>query len=190
MTQANDGDGRRLIHERQVKCRGYLRADGLWDIEASLADVKTHAVPLAEGRIVEAGEAYHGMWLRLTVDDQFTICAVAVRMPEVPTSECRGAMPVYQQLVGLRIEPGFTRTIKRMFGGIQGCVHLTEVLMPIATTAFQTIPLGRALAAPRSPQDAEGLPRTLAALVNTCHALRASGPLAERLLEKRQIGPL
>jgi hypothetical protein len=32
---------RKLLHVRSVECRGYLREDGLWDIEGSLKDVKT-----------------------------------------------------------------------------------------------------------------------------------------------------
>lgn len=50
-----DAGGRRLIHQRHVECRGYLRPDGLWDIEGRLEDVKTHPVLLDEGRTVETG---------------------------------------------------------------------------------------------------------------------------------------
>lgn len=85
---------RRLIHERKVICKGYLRPDGLWDIEGRMADVKTFPVVLAEGSTIEAGQSYHGMTLCLTLDDEFTIRAVALVMSEAPTSECRGdALP-------------------------------------------------------------------------------------------------
>lgn len=174
-----DEQGRRLMHRRQVECLGYLRADGLWDIEGRLADSKTHAVPLhAEDRTVAAGQAYHGMFLRLTLDDEFIIHEVQVEMPEVPTSECRGATPAYQKLLGERVGAGFSRRIKELFGGIGGCVHLTELLLPIATTAFQTIPMARALVAPRNQHDTEAYQRSTTGLINTCHALRATGPIA------------
>ena len=32
---------RRLLHTRSIDLRGYYRDDGLWDIEAHFADVKT-----------------------------------------------------------------------------------------------------------------------------------------------------
>jgi len=184
MTTDVDVNGRRLIHERHIECRGYLRFDGLWDIEGLLTDTKTHPVVLHEGRIVEKGQIYHGMMIRVTLDDQFTIHEVAVSMPQVPTSECRGAAPTYNKLIGSRIGPGFHRRVKELFGGTKGCVHLTELWMPIATTAFQTIPIGRAMVAPRNAHDAEAYTRAAAKLVDTCHALRANGPIALALRDK------
>ena len=178
MTSDVDEQGRRLIHRRQVECLGYLRADGLWDIEGRLADSKTHAVPLySEDRTVEAGLTYHSMFIRLTLDDHFIIHEVEVEMPNVPTSECRGSTAAYQKLLGERIAAGFSRRIKELFRGIGGCVHLTELLLPIATTAFQTIPMARALVAPRNPQDLEAYSRATGGLINTCYALRAKGPI-------------
>ena len=183
MTIEIDAAGRRLIHKRDIECRGFLRADGLWDIEGRMADVKTHPVPLSEGLTVEAGQIYHGMVIKVTLDDEFMIRAIAVSMPNVPTSECRGAIPGYEQLVGVRIGAGFSRRVKELFGGIRGCVHLTELLLPIATTAFQTIPMARSMVAPRKPEDVDSYPRAVAVLVDTCHALRADGPIALSLLK-------
>lgn len=34
--------GREHIHTRRVVSQGYLRADGLWDIEAGIEDTKTY----------------------------------------------------------------------------------------------------------------------------------------------------
>jgi hypothetical protein len=178
MTSSDEKQERQLIHQRKVECQGYLRADGLWDIEGRLADSKTHSVQLAEGRELEAGRTYHGMLIRLTLDDDFVVREVQVAMPDVPTSECRGAAPAYEKLIGERIGPGFSRRIKELFGGVSGCVHLTELLLPIATTAFQTIPMARSLVAPRNAQDAEVYSRVSKRLLDTCHALRSSGPIA------------
>jgi hypothetical protein len=127
---------------------------------------------------VAAGQIYHGMLIRLTLDDEFIVREVQVSMPDVPTSECRGAVRAYEKLLGEGIGPGFSRRIKELFGGVGGCVHLTELLLPIATTAFQTIPMGRAMVAPRNAQDAQGYSRATAGLLNTCHALRENGPIA------------
>lgn len=176
--------GRRLIHVRKVECQGFLRADGLWDIEGRLNDSKTHPVTLAEGRYVALGQTYHGMWMRLTLDDDFIVREVQVSMPDVPTSECRGAMPAYEKLLGERIGAGFSRRIKELFGGTGGCVHLTELLLPIATTAFQTIPMARAMVAPRTAADVEAYRDATGRLLNTCHALREDSPVAVFLKKK------
>ncbi|KAA0981275.1 DUF2889 domain-containing protein [Pseudomonas sp. ANT_J28] len=178
MIEEVDEWGRRLIHRRKVECQGYLRTDGLWDIEGRLSDSKTHPVTLAEGRIVAAEQTYHGMLIRLTLDDDFIVHEVHVAMPDVPTSQCRGAIPGYEKLLGERIGPGFSRRIKELFGGIGGCVHLTELLLSIATTAFQTIPMARAMVAPRTAADTEAYSNATGQLLNTCYALREDSPVA------------
>ena len=45
-----------LVHTRQISCRGYRRKDGLWQIEASVADEKGQAVPFNSRPDVPAGE--------------------------------------------------------------------------------------------------------------------------------------
>src|SRR3990170_1182916 len=40
---------RELTHTRRVRYEGYKRADGLWDIEAHLTDIKNHDYQLKTG---------------------------------------------------------------------------------------------------------------------------------------------
>src|SRR3989449_544182 len=40
---------RELTHTRRVRFEGYKRADGLWDIEAHLSDIKNHDYHLKTG---------------------------------------------------------------------------------------------------------------------------------------------
>ena len=39
----DNGERRRLMHRRSVECQGYLRHDGLWEVEARLVDTKPFA---------------------------------------------------------------------------------------------------------------------------------------------------
>ncbi|MCH8218951.1 MAG: DUF2889 domain-containing protein, partial [Planctomycetes bacterium] len=39
----SDPAPREALHSRAIDCRGYRRADGLWDIEARMTDSKTYA---------------------------------------------------------------------------------------------------------------------------------------------------
>ena len=34
---------REAIHQRDIECHGYRRADGLWDVEGRMVDTKTYA---------------------------------------------------------------------------------------------------------------------------------------------------
>ena len=61
---------REPIHTRTVVCRGFRRADGLWDIEGHLTDIKSYDFESQFRGTVTSGTPVHQMWLRLTVDDR------------------------------------------------------------------------------------------------------------------------
>ena len=63
---------RELTHTRRVRFEGYKRADGLWDIEGRLTDVKNHDFTLQTG-VRRAGLPVHDMWVRLTIDTEFNV---------------------------------------------------------------------------------------------------------------------
>ncbi|HYD97931.1 MAG TPA: DUF2889 domain-containing protein, partial [Alphaproteobacteria bacterium] len=67
---------RRHIHTRTVTCQGFRREDGLWDIEGHMTDVKTYAFGNEWRGEIAPGEPLHDMWMRLTIDDGFTVHAV------------------------------------------------------------------------------------------------------------------
>ena len=130
---------RELIHSRQIKCQGYLREDGLWDIEAHLTDVKTQTFNAIERGEVIAGEPIHEMLFRLTMNDQLVIQKAETETLKSPFSICPEINDDYHLLEGKQIAPGWNLMVKNLFAGVKGCTHLTELLSVMATTAFQTI---------------------------------------------------
>lgn len=132
---------RRPIHTRRVSFEGFLRDDGLWDIDCELSDVKSESVTRANGKVLPAGEPAHLMRVRLTLDDELTVRAVQAAMPGVPFGECRAAGDdPMQKLVGLTMGRGWRRKIDDAMGGTGGCTHLRELVFNAATAAFQMIP--------------------------------------------------
>jgi hypothetical protein len=131
---------RTLAHQRRVRCNGYQREDGLWDIEGHMTDVKTQALDNPErGGYVAAGEPFHELGLRITLDQQLLIHEVEAYIDHSPFRMCPGVVGAFQTLKGTRIGPGWQRQVKELLGGVQGCTHLSELLQPIATTAVQTL---------------------------------------------------
>ena len=97
---------------------------------------------------------------------------------------CPEIIENYNRLIGLRIGPGWNRKLKTLVGRIEGCTHLTELLGPIATTAFQTmLPHRRGQKKPK-PGDPER-PRIL----NSCHALDTMGKVVRQHWPKFYTGP-
>ncbi len=133
---------RSQLHTRAVVYRGYLREDGLWDIEAEMTDVRTYVHAHSE-RSVPAGTPIHGMAIRATVDDQLTIREIATASDHTPFEECQQGVDPMQQMVGVTMGPGWRQAIDKALGGIHGCTHLRELLFNMATAAYQTVPVYR-----------------------------------------------
>ncbi|MES3002759.1 MAG: DUF2889 domain-containing protein [Pseudomonadota bacterium] len=135
-----DAQPRKHLHTRAVEYRGYHREDGLWDIEAVMSDVKTYPLERSERGLMPPGTPIHGMSIRLTVDDSFTIREIASAQDHTPFDECQQSNPPMQGMVGVKLGPGWRIAIDRVLGNTRGCTHLREMLFNMATAAYQTIP--------------------------------------------------
>jgi hypothetical protein len=130
---------RQHLHTRSVTYRGFLRDDGLWDIEGEMSDTKAYAFEMNERGHMAPGTPVHGMAIRVTVDDRMKIHAIAAAMDFTPFGECsRGEDPM-QRMVGVTMGPGWRQSIERELGGVKGCTHLRELLFNLATAAYQTV---------------------------------------------------
>lgn len=176
---------REHIHTRTVTCTGHRRADGLWDIEGHITDVKTYAFDSDWRGKVTPGMPVHDMWIRLTITDGLTITAVEAVTDASPFQICPNITPNFQRLVGLTIRPGFTAQVRDRLGGVEGCTHLVELLGPVATTAFQTVfpylnklrrEAGNADGKPSAPMVEGKRPP----LLDTCHAFDSTGPVVAK----------
>ena len=154
---------RKHLHTRAIECRGYEREDGLFDIEGHMVDVKTYPFQNRYRGEVQPGEPVHDMWIRLTMDQQLLIHDAEASTDFSPYKLCPDITSQYKKLIGVRIGAGWRRKIKELFGGIQGCTHLSELLGPLATAAFQTIMT-------RSRTQAGQARLRRPAILDTCHA--------------------
>jgi len=130
---------RQLIHTREITCQGFLREDGLWDIEGHITDVKTYPFENPWKGTLNPGDPVHNMTLRLTVDEELVIRDAVALMEDTPYGICTQAAPNFARLAGLKIGKGWRGKVREVLGGTQGCTHLVELLVPLATTAFQSI---------------------------------------------------
>ena len=171
---------RRRMHTRRIHIDGYVRDDGLWDIEARIVDTKGYPyVEPYRGRR-EPGSHVHDMMIRLTLDEALRVQAVAVAMPETPYGACEGAAPSFQRLVGASVGSGWRRTVNEAVGGTNGCTHVRELLMPMATVAFQTI-MGWPEADVAVQQVVRADPDSAPRFINGCHAWADDGEVVAEL---------
>lgn len=127
------------LHRRQIMLDGYERPDGLFDIEAHLVDTKSYPFGNMDRGTLSPGEALHGMWVRITVDQAMVIRHCEAVSDFTPYAICPKVAANFGALAGVVIGPGFNRAVKERVGGVLGCTHLREVMAQMATVAHQTI---------------------------------------------------
>jgi len=172
---------RRPIHTRRISFEGFLREDGLWDIDCELRDTKAEAIPMRERGLLPPGEPVHFLRVRLTVDDGFTIHDVQTGALNVPFDEChRATAEPMRKLVGLTMGPGWRKAIEGAIGGVAGCTHLRELVFNAATAAFQMIPSYRATEGGRNRDEAtpDGKPPFY---MGKCMTWAFDGPVVQRV---------
>jgi hypothetical protein len=169
---------RTLRHTRTIVCDGYERADGQWEVDGRLLDVKPDTIDNWGEGVIPAGQPIHDMYLRITVDSKMTITASEAAMDYHPWPICPSIAPAFGKLTGLTIKPGFTRKVSDLFGGINGCTHLGSLIGPVATTLMQSMVRARMKRA--SDAQAKGTPRSMPPFLNTCHTWATNSPIVKR----------
>lgn len=167
----SSGVKRSHYHRRTVICDGFQREDGLWDIEARMTDVKSQPVDHLEKGFVSAGEAFHDLSIRITMDINFLIQEVEACIDRSPLSMCTDIASAFKKLEGTRIGPGWHRMCRDLLGGVAGCTHLNELLPVVATTAIQST----------WPVRKDGYSEKGARfMLNSCHTWSESSPVIQK----------
>ena len=144
MPLENRNKSRRLMHTRSIECEGFLRDDGLWEVEAWLRDTKpfTQRADRFRGEL-KPGDPVHDIGLRLAIDEGMTIREAEAMMRATPYPTCIEVEPILARLIGERIGPGWRETVRRKIGRLETCTHLMELLGPAVTTLYQTMSHGK-----------------------------------------------
>ncbi len=171
---------RRHKHTRTITCEGYEREDGLWDIEARIVDTKTYAVEEPYRGHRDAGQHVHDMRLRVTLDKSMVVRDIEADTAEAPYDPCFTVAPAFKRLVGAQVGGGWRKAVNEAVGGTKGCTHLKELLMPVATVAYQTMggwPKPGTVITADSPERDRKKPYFL----DGCRAWATDGPVVQRL---------
>jgi hypothetical protein len=165
-------------HQRKIDCEGYLRSDGLWDIDVHMVDTRTYDCTYDEFHRdggIRAGEPVHDMWLRFTIDLDFLIHDVQAASDQTPFSICPRAAGAMREIIGLRIGYGWIKQVRERVGADTSCTHLMDLLGQLAATAYQT------LHAALEERDAKRKDREKPPILDTCIALSSSGDVVRNL---------
>ncbi len=180
------------IHTRTITVNSYERDDGIIEIEGVLTDERFFpSIYYSRNQYIDPGIVH-----KMTVQLEIALPGLEIRearavMNQVPIDSCREIEAFVKRLVGLRIQPGFTRKVRGLLGGVQGCLHLTNLILTMGSAAVQGFwayfSRRRAGASGvRPPEFDPGL------LKDSCWLWREEGPLFHRIRqlqeEKKKAG--
>jgi hypothetical protein len=164
---------RSLRHTRAIQVQAYARDDGLWDLDATISDIKERDIMLASG-LRPGGQPIHNLKLRVTIDRELTIVDAEAASDAVPyPGFCDTIGPAYKKLIGLSLMKHFRLHLKDRLSGVLGCTHLTELAQVLPTAAIQAY--ANDVFQTRDGTDDEGATER-PFQIDGCHALRADGP--------------
>jgi len=107
---------------------------------------------------------------------------ISGRFPTWPMEECKESLQVLDELVGLKIRPGFSEQVKTIVGSRRGCSHLAALIMNMGNTSIQ----GRGGYLRKFMPDDEARTRIMAEnakelnLIDSCVAWGEDGPILRR----------
>jgi hypothetical protein len=140
MPQPVDGVTREELHCRSIKITGYMRSDGLFEVEGRLLDNKPFDFkPVSGNRVIAAGEPIHHMGVRIVFDETMTVRDVIAVADAVPYADCRGGPATLKSLIGLSMTSGWSAETRKRLSGASSCVHLAGLMGPMAAAAFQSM---------------------------------------------------
>ncbi len=137
MTLLPDDAGLDLVHTRDYETKIYQLSEDELLVRGAVSDRKPPGLyVLGDPDQLEI----HQMQLELLVSlPGLEIKQAKVLFESHPHSKCPIIAADYQKLVGLSIARGFTRKIRDLFGGPNGCTHTNALLQALAPAAVQAV---------------------------------------------------
>ncbi len=165
------------IHNRNLDISSYIVDDEHILISGELKERNLITIYKRSGDRIEPN-VFHHMQIQLLVKSaELKIVDIHVKIPGAPHDDiCREMENSLDKIKGLNIAPGFTSKVKKIAGGIKGCVHLTTLLLSMAPAALQGYWIFEARKEHRSENSVLDIEKYL---VDTCWAWRKDGPLAK-----------
>ena len=165
------------IHNRNLNISSYIVDDEHILITGEFKERNLITVYEKSGETIEPN-VFHHMQIQLLVKiSELKIVDIHTKIPGAPHDDlCREMENSFDKIKGLNIAPGFTSKVKKIAGGIKGCVHLTTLLLSMAPAALQGYWIFEARNKNRTENSEFDIGEYL---IDTCWAWRKDGPLVK-----------
>jgi len=175
-------DALEKIHNRNLDISSHIVDDEHILITGELKEKNLITIYERSGERIEPN-IFHHMKIQLLIKiSELKIVDLNVKMPGTPHDDlCREMKNSLEGIKGLVIAPGFTSKIKKIAGGVKGCVHLTTLLLSMAPAALQGYWIFESRKEQRNGEPKFEIEKYL---IDTCWAWRKDGPLAGTFIKQ------
>ena len=183
-----EGKKKSKIHTRTLSMATYEADDGNIIVEGTLADHRLVDTYLMSGERRPAGILHHMSVKLLVGPPHLTIHDIEVDMISIPRPHCAEIIRSYDRIKGVTVSSGFTVKIKELMGGINGCSHVTALLVAMGPTVVQgyyTYFAGKS-GHGTHPEIRRAVNRHIK---NTCHVWREDGPHYKEIMALAKEDP-
>ena len=168
------------LHTRNIRLTTVPHDNDCVIVHGELRDER--CVPIIDifGANIDPGTIHHITATFLIAPDPLRIIKAEAGMPTVPLTDCPGTLDHISQLEGLKISAGFSKKIRKIIGGSDGCAHLCTLITTMGTEIIhgamtwkrhQDRVSGQLSPLPRQSQDF---------VVDSCRIWKKGGPQTPR----------
>jgi hypothetical protein len=170
---------KKAIHKRNLEIFTYTCDDeNNIIVEGCLKDDRLVNYYIVGGDHKQPGTIHHMVIRMLVTGPALTITDIEAEMLDIPREQCPEIASSVEKIKGINIAPGMTEKVKKRLGGINGCAHLTHLLLTMASAAVQGYWTNRAQQPIPKPEPDDPI---IQFLLDTCHVWRKDGPLVAKM---------
>lgn len=97
---------RKLLHNRNIHFRGYIRNDNNYEIEGELIDTKDYDFENHDRGLIKKNDPVHHMKITLIIDQNMYVIKASALTLRGPYSICKDANSAFNKIIGLQIKSG------------------------------------------------------------------------------------
>ena len=149
-------------------------------VEGVLRDDRAVGIVSFTGKERGPGPVHHLVVRLLLSTMPITILDAEAEMHHVPLEACSQATASLKKLIGMPVSHGFSKEVKGRLDGIEGCNHLTSLVLTMGSAALQGLAAHRG----RKSQTKEERAFTLEYIKNSCVVWKEDSEFFQEALEE------
>lgn len=174
---------RDLLFRRSIIIDTYEIGEDMIAVEGELKDERFYPYFISSTGVRKDKGVMHHMSVKMNLLlPTMEITSISARMPVTPLEGCQELENSIKKMEHIRIRSGFTSWVRENFGKARGCLHLTNLILAMASAAVQGM---WSYYARIREGDRVKRPVGVGSLaVDSCWMWRKDGPLVKRFQER------